>query len=119
MCTNLGCHDVLIDFIQRTLTKTWAKLACGDLIDLSQIIGRKPHEFRTINMVDREQFRGTNDDLVELRLRLDDITRPPVGSGVAQVQSSSLTNGEIPVAIVTAHNAALSINNVARIAPEV
>ena len=119
MCTNLSRHNSLINFIQGTFTKTWAKLACGNLIDLSQIIGRKPHKFRAINMVDREQFRGTNDDLVELRLRLDDITRPPVGSGVAQVQSASLANGEVPVAIVTAHNAALSINNVARVAPQV
>ena len=54
MCTNLSCHDSLIDFIEGALTKTWAKLACGNLIDLSQIIGREPHKFRTINMVDRE-----------------------------------------------------------------
>ena len=119
MCTNLSRHDCLIDFIQAALAKTWAKLVCGNLIDLSQIIGREPHELRTINMVNREQFRSTNDNLVELRLRLNNIARSPVGSWVTQVQSASLANGEVPVAIVTTHNATLSINNVARVAPEV
>ena len=119
MCTNLSSHDSLIDFIQAALAKTWAKLVCGNLIDLSQIIGCEPHELRTINMVNREQFRSTNDDLVELRLRLDNIARPPVGSWVTQVQSASLANGEVPVAIVTTHNVAFSVNNVSGVAPEV
>ena len=66
------------------------------------IIRREPDGIRGRNPGNRQEFRGTHDDLIALRPGLEDVARTAVGCGRADAEALALADGVVPIAFVMA-----------------